>query len=220
MLFSSSPLLPRRTPQYIRHSIIRRLPHKILPPQRSVAISGEAVRNPTYWVPKIPHRNAHTPLLIHTRPRSISIHLRLHPLRRPIPRQRQPNIQFRQRRVQSKRTIQRLRGTHVRIRRCAADGEMRLQAHAVDGDLAFLEVLDEGLDGERFVVHALDAVVVVVKFCAGGGVFTGIAEGGFDVCGANGVEPDCAAEGAVVLYICQLQFLQVGMLEEEKEGGC
>jgi hypothetical protein len=55
------------------------------------------------------------------------------------------------------------------------------------------------LDGEGFVVDALDTVVVVVQFRAGGCVFAREAECGFDVAGAEGGVPDGGAECTVVL---------------------
>jgi hypothetical protein len=65
-----------------------------------------------------------------------------------------------------------------------------------------LEVFNKGLDGEGFVVYALNAVVVVIQLCAWGGVLFCEAEGVFNVRGADGVEPDVFAVGPVILGKC------------------
>lgn len=213
-------LLPSRSLQHISNSIIRRLPLKILPPKRRIAVPRERFRNPGYRIPKIPNCHSNALLFIHTRPRRIRIHLRLDHLARPIRWQRLPHVQLGQRCLQSQTRVQRLRVSDLGVRWRPADCEVRLEADAVDGDVACEKVFGHGLDGAGFVIYALDAVVVVVELRSGRSVFARPDEGLLDVGGAEGVEPDVFTVGPVVVegfvYYKASLILCVGRRQEAK----
>jgi hypothetical protein len=122
---SLASLLPR-LPQHIRNSIICRLPLEILPPKRSIPIPRESLGHPAHGVPEIPNSNAHTLLLVDTRPRGIGIHFCLDRLGARIARQRKPDIELRQRSIHAERRIERLCGPDVGVGRRTTDGEVSL----------------------------------------------------------------------------------------------
>ena len=76
---------------------------------------------------------------------------------------------------------------------------MGLQADAVDGHAALLEVLNQGLHGKRLVADRLHVVVVVVQLRPRRGVLAREAERVLDIRGTQGFEPNIATQGAIVV---------------------
>lgn len=76
---------------------------------------------------------------------------------------------------------------------------MCLETNAVDGDFAGLEVFDHSLYSDGFVVHSLDAVVVVVKLRSGGCILPRPNECLLDIRWTQGIEPNVLAVCAIVV---------------------
>lgn len=79
---------------------------------------------------------------------------------------------------------------------------MALQSDAVDLDALGFDLRDDGGCGGGFVAWVFDVVVVVVELDVSADGFGGFSrefEGQWDVAGADGVEPEVGAVGAVIV---------------------
>lgn len=129
-------------PQQIRDSVVRRLLGEVCIPDISVAKAREGAWHPAHGVPEVPDGDANAVVCVEARLGRVRVHVSLPRLQGGVVGELDAHVELGESGLDAEVAEEFVRGELIIVGGGAADGVVRLQTYAVDGDATLLEILD------------------------------------------------------------------------------